>query len=61
MGETAIAAEQGEPHCALDGVAGGKTYDGIFHVINTTPQITIPAVSYNPAKLGRTAYLSGSD
>ncbi|MDA5495298.1 hypothetical protein PGS50_18860 [Yersinia intermedia] len=46
---------------AFGGFAGGKAYDGVSHVINSAPQITIPAMSYDPALLGRPAYLSGPD
>lgn len=46
---------------SLGGLAGGKAYDGASHVINSAPQITIPSVSYDPATLGRPAYLSGPD
>lgn len=27
---------------ALGSVAGGKAYDGVAHIINSSPQITIP-------------------
>lgn len=32
---------------ALGSVAGGKAYDGVAHIINSSPQITIPPQHYN--------------
>lgn len=46
---------------AIGGAIGGKAYDGVTHVINSAPQITIPTMSYDPATLGSPAYLSGPD
>ncbi|AKP33529.1 hypothetical protein [Yersinia aleksiciae] len=46
---------------ALGGVVGGRAYDAASNAINSSPQITIPAMSYDPATLGRPAYLSGPD
>lgn len=63
---TVIGGRLGGPAGAAGGaslgsLAGGKAYDGVSHVINSVPQITIPSVSYDPATLGRPAYLSGPD
>ncbi|WP_145518778.1 hypothetical protein [Yersinia mollaretii] len=46
---------------SLGGFAATQAYDGVTHVINSVPQITIPTMSYDPATLGRPAYLSGPD
>lgn len=46
---------------SLGGFAATQAYDGVTHAINSAPQITIPAVSYDPATLGRPSYLSGPD
>ncbi|WP_145555389.1 hypothetical protein [Yersinia canariae] len=46
---------------AFGGFAGGKAYDGVSHVINSGPQMTIPAMSYDPAKMGSPVYMSGPD
>ncbi|CNI67700.1 Uncharacterised protein [Yersinia rohdei] len=32
---------------ALGSVAGGKAYDGVAHIINSSPQITLPPQHYN--------------
>ncbi|WP_145509889.1 MULTISPECIES: hypothetical protein [Yersinia] len=62
---TAIGGRFGRTAGATGGATLGvlleKTYDGVSHVINSAPRITIPAVSYDPATLGRPAYMSGPD
>ncbi|CNG94961.1 Uncharacterised protein [Yersinia thracica] len=63
---TAIGGRLGGPAGAAGGaafgsMAGGQAYDGVSHVINSAPRITIPAVSYDPATLGRPSYMSGPD
>ncbi|EON3356267.1 hypothetical protein ACNHFS_001214 [Yersinia enterocolitica] len=46
---------------SLGGFAGGKAYDGVSHAVNSAPRLTIPAISYDPAKIGRPIYMSGPD
>lgn len=46
---------------AMGGFVAGQAYDAASNAINSSPRITIPAISYDPATLGRPAYLSGPD